>query len=75
MDGVIRTFIASNDSLQEMNFSWHAHTDVIWTLKHHPHDPRLLSGSADGSVKMWKSLGMVYQHDLLNKGSLNLDML
>ncbi|CAD8149230.1 unnamed protein product [Paramecium pentaurelia] len=71
VDGTIRTYIGSGDQY----FSWHAHTDVIWSLKHHPHDQRLLSSSADGSVKMWKSLGVCYQNDLLKKGNLNLEML
>ncbi|CAD8095570.1 unnamed protein product [Paramecium sonneborni] len=71
VDGTIRTYIVTTNQY----FSWRAHTDVIWSLKHHPHDQRLLSSSADGSVKMWKSLGVCYQHDLIKKGNLNLEML
>ncbi|CDW78768.1 wd40 repeat-containing protein [Stylonychia lemnae] len=32
-----------------------SHKDVVWQLAYHPVDEQLLSVSADGSVKMWKS--------------------
>lgn len=32
-----------------------SHKDVVWQLVYHPVDDMLLSVSADGSVKLWKS--------------------
>jgi WD40 repeat protein len=32
-----------------------SHKDVIWQLVYHPEENMLLSVSADGSVKLWKS--------------------
>jgi WD40 repeat protein len=36
-----------------------SHKDVVWQLLFHPEDNILLSVSADGSVKMWKSFDLV----------------
>lgn len=35
---------------------WQAHAEVIWELNHHPRDWLLLSSSADGTIKMWKTV-------------------
>lgn len=69
----IDDFHKLEESRKELSFSWPAHTDVIWQLKHHPYDQKLLSLSADGSVKMWKSLS--YWNDAVNKRNLTLEML
>eukprot|EP00743_Colponemidia_sp_Colp-15_P001873 GILK01002041.1.p1 GENE.GILK01002041.1~~GILK01002041.1.p1 ORF type:complete len:591 (-),score=98.15 GILK01002041.1:122-1894(-) len=36
--------------------SMDGHTDVIWSLAHHPVQPLMLSASSDSTVKMWKTL-------------------
>lgn len=35
---------------------WSSHTEPVWDLKHHPVDNLLLSCSADGVVKLWRTL-------------------
>jgi striatin 1/3/4 len=36
--------------------SWESHTDAVWSLAHHSSENWLLSASADGTVKLWKTL-------------------
>ena len=35
---------------------WASHSEAIWDLKHHPVDGLILSASADGIVKLWKTV-------------------
>ncbi|OMJ91111.1 hypothetical protein SteCoe_6370 [Stentor coeruleus] len=35
---------------------WSGHSEAIWDLKHHPVDGLVLSSSADGIVKLWKTV-------------------
>ncbi len=35
--------------------NWNASPEVIWELNHHPKDYLMLSSSADGTVRMWKT--------------------
>ena len=35
---------------------WESHSEAIWDLKHHPVDGLILSASADGIVKLWKTV-------------------
>ncbi|OMJ90507.1 hypothetical protein SteCoe_7094 [Stentor coeruleus] len=35
---------------------WSSHSETIWDLKHHPVDGLILSSSADGMVKLWKTV-------------------
>ena len=35
---------------------WSSHSECIWDLKHHPVDGLILSASADGIVKLWKTV-------------------
>ncbi len=38
---------------QTLHLAWQAHTDMVWTLAFSPDERTLVSGSLDGSVKLW----------------------
>jgi len=37
--------------------TWNAHNESVWELVHHPFKNLLLSSSADGSIKLWETVG------------------
>ena len=48
---------------------WTSHKDVIWQLVHHPTEGKLLSVSADGTVKIWKEFDRHELVDSIEKNS------
>lgn len=48
--------------------SWESHEDAVWSLAHHSTENWLLSASADGTVKLWKTLDKRCLLDLAEAG-------
>lgn len=55
--------------------NWSSHTEAIWSLAHHPSQQLLLSASADGVVKLWRTLAAETCLEYMNSGRTSANLL
>mmetsp|Transcript_33522 Transcript_33522/g.58726 ORF Transcript_33522/g.58726 Transcript_33522/m.58726 type:complete len:560 (+) Transcript_33522:53-1732(+) len=55
--------------------NWSSHTEAIWSLAHHPNQQLLLSASADGVVKVWRTHPSETCLEYMNSGRTSANLL